>query len=241
MVRCLADDGWAAMALDLCGGPAAVSFPMPTVDDLSAVATPYEHVVTRAVDVRDREALDMAAAEAVDLWGRLDAAVAAAGVITGGSGLWATGEDELDLLWETCAKGVWNTAVAAVPHAGRAGASGLPIRRRGLGGGQPRHVPPRRLQRRQERGRGHGPWTRRGSLGYRHFRRRCLAGRTDTAMLRRTADLYGDADVADLVSHQAIRRPITVEEMAACITVCCSPAGVVLNGGVVHADGGYPA
>jgi NAD(P)-dependent dehydrogenase (short-subunit alcohol dehydrogenase family) len=66
-------------------------------------------------------------------------------------------------------------------------------------------------------------------------------GATDTAMLRQTAALYDDADVADLVEHQKIRRLIEPDEIARCIAFCCSPAGAVLNGGVVHADGGFPA
>jgi len=58
-------------------------------------------------------------------------------------------------------------------------------------------------------------------------------------MLTRTAELYDGASVDDLVSHQLIRRVIEPEEIAATVAFCCSPAGAVLNGTVVHADGGF--
>ena len=66
--------------------------------------------------------------------------------------LWETPPDDLDELLDVDVRGVWNTAAAAVP-AMLAGPdpSRLPVRRRRLGGRQPRAVPPRRLQRGQAR------------------------------------------------------------------------------------------
>ncbi|MFJ8531750.1 mycofactocin-coupled SDR family oxidoreductase [Streptomyces sp. NPDC093591] len=241
VVRRLAEDGCAVLALDWCAGPAAVPYPMPTEDDLKSVAAPYEHVVTRVADVRDRAALKAAADTAVARWGRLDAAVAAAGVVAGGSPLWETAEDELDLLWDIDAKGVWNTAVVAVPRmlagpdpggcrfvavASAAGSHGM------------FHLAAYNAAKHAVVGMVRGLAADLVGTGISAVA--VSPGSTDTAMLRRTAELYDDADVADLVAHQAIRRPITADEMAACVAFCCSPAGVVLNGGVVHADGGYP-
>ena len=58
--------------------------------DLQAVAaTGGDAVVTAQVDVRDQGGLDDAVAAAQDRFGRLDAAVAVAGVVAGGRPLWA--------------------------------------------------------------------------------------------------------------------------------------------------------
>ena len=41
------------------------------------------------------------------------------------------------------------------------------------------------------------------------------------------------------VEHQLLRRPLDPDEIAATVSLCCSPAGAALNGGVVAADGGF--
>ena len=56
-------------------------------------------------------------------------------------------------------------------------------------------------------------------------------------MLAATARIYG-VDKAALAEHQLTRRVITPAEIAAAIAYCCSQAGAVVNGTVVHADGG---
>ncbi|MQY40761.1 hypothetical protein SRB17_87940 [Streptomyces sp. RB17] len=241
-VRHLAEDGYAVLAVDWCAGPAAAPYPMPERAELDAVAAPYPDVEAYVADVRDREAMTGAVATATARWGRLDVAVAAAAVVAGGLPLWETPADELALLWEIDAVGVWNTAAATVPAM--------------LCGPEPSGC--RFVAIASAAGR-HGMFHLAAYNAVKHAvvgTVRGLAadlvgsgvtavavapGATDTAMLRRTADLYDDADTADLVAHQGIRRAITPEEMAACIAFCCSPAGAVLNGSVVHADGGYPS
>ena len=64
-------------------------------------------------------------------------------------------------------------------------------------------------------------------------------GSTRTQMLSQTARLYDDASIEDLVSHQLLGRELEPEEIAETVAFCCSPAGAVLNGSVVHAEGGF--
>jgi NAD(P)-dependent dehydrogenase (short-subunit alcohol dehydrogenase family) len=64
-------------------------------------------------------------------------------------------------------------------------------------------------------------------------------GSTRTDMLQATADLYGVPDPAVFASNQLLRRLLEPDEVAATIAFCCSVEGGVLNGGVVHADGGF--
>jgi NAD(P)-dependent dehydrogenase (short-subunit alcohol dehydrogenase family) len=64
-------------------------------------------------------------------------------------------------------------------------------------------------------------------------------GATRTPMLEATADLYGLPDTDPLVDRQLLQRVLEPDEVAAAIAFCCSREGAVLNGGVVHADGGF--
>jgi len=222
----LVDDGYAVVGVDLHDAP-----PGPTEGD---------RVVHVVGDVRDRAVLDAAVALAVERWGRLDAAVAAAAVIAGGRPLWETPDAELTELLDVDVRGVWNTAAAAVPAM--------------LGGPDPggcRFV---------------AIASAAGSYGLFHLSAYTAAkhavvglvkglsadlvatgvtavavspGSTRTAMLDATAELYGVPDPAVFASNQLLRRVLEPDEVAATIAFCCSVEGGVLNGGVVHADGGF--
>ena len=244
IVRRLADDGYRVIALDWCAGDDGVSspglYPQATKAELESVAAPYDgRVVTHAGDVREPAALDAAVAGAVRLWGRLDVAVAAAAVIAGGRPLWETAPADLDLLWEIDAKGVWNTAAAAMPAM--------------LAGPDPSGC---RFVAIASAAGSHGLF---GLSAYNAAKHavvgivRGLAadlvgtgvtavavspGSTATPMLDQTARLH-DVTTADLAQHQLIRRVIEPAEIAATVALCCSREGAVLNGSVVHADGGF--
>ena len=76
--RRLAAEEYDVLAVDWCAGPDAAPYPMPTPDDLLAVAADSDRITTMVVDVRDPAALEESVAQAVSGWGRLDVAVAAA-------------------------------------------------------------------------------------------------------------------------------------------------------------------
>ena len=120
-VAALVAQGYAVVAVDSCAGegstrPDAVSYPLATREQLEAVgAAGGGAVLTRVADVRDRAAMQDAARLAVAEHGRLDAVVAAAAVMAGGSPLWQTPDDELDALWQVDVRGVWTTAAVTVP------------------------------------------------------------------------------------------------------------------------------
>lgn len=239
----LAADGYDILAVDWCAGPDAGPYPMPTPDDLAAVASDERaggRVATRVADVRDPTAMVDAVAEALDRWGRLDVVVAAAGVVAGGAALWQTPLDELDLLWQVDALGVWHTAAASIPAmldgpdptgcrfvaiASAAGARGLFWL---AGYNAAKHAVIGMVR-----------GLAADLVGTGVTAVAVSPGATDTAMLTATAALYGEMSTESLSAHQLLHRALTPEEIAASVALCCSREGAALNGSVIAADGGF--
>jgi SDR family mycofactocin-dependent oxidoreductase len=240
VVRRLLDRGYVVHALDSCAGSTArTTYPLASRADLDAlVALDPERVLPVVVDVRDAEAMREAAAGVVARSGSLDVVVSGAAVLAGGAPLWETDPEDLRMLWEVDALGVWNTAHATVPHllASRA---------------DPVFV---------------GIASAAGDRGLWHLAAYCMAkhavvgivrglaadlkgtgvtacgvspGSTDTVMLAATAAVYG-VDVAVLAGSQAAGRPLTPDEVAAVVEFACT-AGTVVHGSVLNADGGFDA
>jgi SDR family mycofactocin-dependent oxidoreductase len=112
----LVEDGWSVVATDICADEPAIPYAMGTVAELEAVAAAGgEHVTPVVADVRDQSAMRAAVATAVDLFGRLDAAVAMAGVFAAGDRLWEVSDAEWDAVVDIDLRGVFHTARAAIP------------------------------------------------------------------------------------------------------------------------------
>lgn len=231
----LVADGYRVMALDSCEGP-----PLATRDQLESLRELHDgRVQTRVADVRDRAALQKSVTETVRLWGRLDVAVAGAGVIRGGRPLWETSDEDFDELLAVLTKGVWNTAAVTIPA---------------MLAGQ--HTSGCRFVAVASAAAHHGLYRLAAYTTAKHAvvgivkglaadlegtgitASAVSPGSTDTAMLGSTAALY-DVSADTLVDHQLIRRVIDPAEIAAAIAFCASPAGGVVNGSVLHADGGF--
>lgn len=221
-VRALAAQGYGVVGLDLEPAPES------------------EGVVHLVGDVRDREAQQHAVDTALERWGRLDAAVAAAAVIAGGHPLWEAPDGELSELLDVDVRGVWNTAATAVPAmldgpdpsgcrfvavASAAGTYGL------------HHLAAYSTAKHAVVGLAKGLAADLTATGVTAVA--VSPGSTRTGMLDATADLYGVPDPVVFTSHQLLRRLLDPEEVAATIAFCCSVEGGVLNGSVVHADGGF--
>ncbi len=193
----------------------------------------------RQVDLRDldatREAVDAVAAE----HGGLDVAVACASVIAGGTPLWETDTAVRDGLLAADAATAWNLASAAVPHLLR----------------RPAEARPTVVVLTSAAG-AHGLYGLSAYVVAKHAATgvvRALAadlvgtgvtavgvapGATDSPMLAATARLYGMDDVQPLAEHQAARRPLDPDEVAAVVELAAT-AGTVLHGAVLDADGGF--
>ncbi|GAB4011088.1 mycofactocin-coupled SDR family oxidoreductase [Nocardioides ultimimeridianus] len=197
-------------------------------------------VVTRVADVRDRTALADCVEDARDRWGRLDAVVAAAAVVAGGVPLWDTPDADLQLLWDVDVRGVWNTAAVAVPAmlanpepagcrfvaiASAAGSHGL-YRLAAYNAAKHAVV-------------GLVKGLAADLVGTGVTACAVSPGSTRTPMLRATAALYGMPDVDAFAGNQLLHRILEPAEVAATIAHCAGPDGALLNGSVVHADGGF--
>lgn len=239
----LCADGYHVIALDSCGGdiPSGVDYRLATRDDLDAVAARNSgRVVPVQADVRDASAVAAAAQMAVDRWGRLDAAVAAAAVIVGGLPLWETPEAHVRALVDVDILGVWTTAQACIPLmlagpdpggcrfvavASAAGSRGL---YRLAAYGMAKHAVVGIVR-----------GLAADLVGTGVTAVAVSPGSTDTSMLRATADLYGLDSADAFIASSPIRRVLHPSEIAATIAFCCSLPGVVLNGSVVDASAGF--
>ena len=242
-VDALVERGYAVVAVDGCSGedgPDGVAYPLATQEDLVALGERHaDSLITVVADVRRPSELTSAVGLAVERFGRLDVAVAAAGVMVGGHSQWETPTEHVTTLFDVNTNGVWNTAAAVIPAM--------------LNGPQPsgcRFV---------------AVASAAGERGFFHLSAytaskhavigivRGLAadlvgtgitavavspGSTRTAMLTATSALYS-TEPEDLARHQGLQRLIEPEEIAETIALCCSPAGAVLNGSVIHADGNF--
>ena len=191
-------------------------------------------------DVRDRYVLKGAVDFALARWGRLDVAVAAAAIITGGRPLWETPEEELQELWDVDVRGVWNTAAVAVPamlagpapHGCRFVAVASAAGTYGLF-----HLAGYNAAKHAVVGLVKGLAADLVATGVTAVA--VSPGSTNTPMLDETADLYGISDPVIFSNNQLLRRLLDPDEVAATIAFCCSVEGAALNGSVVHADGGF--
>lgn len=240
----LARSGYVVLAMDACGSrdyrPIGHTVPPPTPEDLFRVAAEAgSHCEPHVVDVANAAAVRSAVDAAVAAHGRLDVVVCAAAVIDGGAPVWETPDKVLRELMDVDVHGVWNTAVAALPHL-IAGPSPHEARfiaiasaagHRGLF-----HLTAYAMAKHAVVGLVRGLQADLVATGVVAIA--VSPGSTDTAMLEATGQLYG-LDPADFAGHHSIRRLLSVDDLAATVEFCCSPAAAALAGSVVHADGGF--
>lgn len=242
-VSALCRQGVHVVAVDSCAGsdrPAGVDYDLAVRADLDSVVSRSPGRVTAHVaDVRRPEELAHVVEDTVARFGRLDVAVAAAGLIAGGQPQWETPSEQLGSLLDVNLAGVWNTATAALPTmlastdpggcrfvavASAAGEHGL-FRLAAYNASKHAVV-------------GLVRGLAADLVGTGVSAVAVSPGSTRTDMLSATAALY-DLDREEFAEQQLIRRLIDPDEIAATIAFCCSPAGGVLNGSVVNADGGF--
>lgn len=243
--RSLAAEGWRLVLVDRCADDPALTYPLATRAELVEVVEACggtDRAEPVVADVRDQDALDAAVERAVDRFGGLDAAVAAAGAITGGRPTWEDDDTAWAAMIGTNLEGVWRLARAAAPalrarpepRHGRfvavasAGASvGLPLlsaytaAKAGVVG----------LVR-----------SLAAELGPDGITANAVApGSTDTSMLTASAEVYGLAAADEFAVHHLIQGLVTPAQVAAMITWLCGPQSAAVTGALLPVDNGMTA
>lgn len=243
-VRRLVGEGCRVVAVDWCPGATGVPgvpYALPERAELDSLVAEHPGWVVGVVsDVRDPRALRQAVAVAIDTWGRLDVAVAAAAIILGGKPLWDTPTEDLDLLWDIDVRGVWNTAAACLPLMLASDSPGE-CRFVAVASAAAEHGLHRLAAYNTAKHAVVGlvKGLAADLVGTGVTASAVSPGSTRTAMLAATAHLYGLAGPEEFARTQIVHRLLEPDEVAAAIAYCCSVAGGVVNGSVLHADGGF--
>ncbi len=242
----LAREGWAVLAVDSCTDDPTLGYRMATQADLTealaaarAAAIGKDRVACIVADVRDAGAMAAAVADAERRWGGLDAAIACAGVVGGGTPHWESSAATERTVLDVNLGGVLNLARAAVPallrrpapRAGRflavasaAATEGLPnlaaycAAKAGVAG---------LIRALAVELAGTGVTANAVS-----------PGSTDTAMLAESARLYDLPGAGEFAAQQCHGRLLTADEIAAVLTFLAGPGSSAMTGAVIPVDGG---
>ncbi|GAA5117292.1 mycofactocin-coupled SDR family oxidoreductase [Haloechinothrix salitolerans] len=222
-VRTLAGAGWRVIAVDRCANDPRVPYPLGSKDQLAALAAEHpDRVVDVVADVGDLPALRDTVTVAEDRFGRLDAAIAAAGIMAGGQPLWETEPEDFDALFDVGVHGVANLARATIPallrrpepRSGRFVALASAAAHRGLyhlaGYTAAKHAVIGLIRALAHDLRGTGITATAVSPGSTH-----------TDMLTETARLYHLNSPHDFAQHQLIGRLLEPDEVAATVVRGC--------------------
>jgi SDR family mycofactocin-dependent oxidoreductase len=239
-VDALVASGWQVVAVDCCADDPALDYPLASAADLEAVGTRHGAAVRTLVgDVRSSSDMAAAVREATSCFGGLQAAVAVAGVVSGGPPLWETGDAQWDVQFEVNVNGVRHLAAAAVPllldapapRQGRfvavASAAGLLGLRRLSAYSASKHAVIGLVRSLAADLAGTGVTSN-----------AVCPGSTRGPLLAASAAVYGLASQEEFASQQLAERLLEPSEPAALIAWLCSAAASGVTGAVLPVDGG---
>ena len=238
--RALAGEGYAVVAVDICAPIDALGYELSSRAELDAVVAdcgPDSIAVT--ADVRSSDDLDAAVRAAVERFGGLDIAVAAAGVMAGGSTAWRADDDVWNVNIDVNLSGVWRTARATVPvmlrrpepRQGRfvaiASAAGM--------GGHPT-ISAYCAAKHGVIGLVRSLASELGQTGV--TANAICPGSTDTGILRASGDVYGLSSVDEFAVHHPIGRILQPAEIARAVVWLADPSAGGVTGASFPVDGG---
>ena len=234
-------DGWQLVLVDICADDPHVPYRLATPDDLASVAAATGQSPTVMADVRDIDGLRAAVDLAEERFGRLDAAVAAAGVVIGGEPAWEMSGESWRTVLDIDLGGVQNLVTAAMPallrHSHGNGRF-VAIASTAATKGMPR-LAAYNAAKAGVVGLIRGLAADLGGSGV--TANAVCPGSTDTDILAASAEVYDLQSSEDFADHQPLGRLLRPEEIAATVAWLCSPAASAITGAAIPVDGGMSA
>jgi SDR family mycofactocin-dependent oxidoreductase len=239
-VDALVADGWNVLAVDRCRDVDGIGYAMATPADLDSVVDRHPGRVLGLVgDARSADDMALAVETAAAQFGRLDAAVACAGVIAGGQPLWELDDDVYEAVVSVnldAVRRLFSAVVPALlerpePRHGRLVAVASAASHVGL-----RHLAAYSAAKHGVIGLVRGLAADLAESGI--TANAICPGSTRTAMLDASAALYDLASVEEFARHQPIGRLLEPAEPAALVAWLCSEAASGVTGAAVAVDGG---
>ncbi len=239
-VDALVNDGYRVVAVDRCRDLADIAYPMATPAELDAVVARHGDAVLGLVgDVRSATDMSLAVDTAARHFGRLDAVVAAAGVIAGGVPLWEMSDAAWDAVWSVNVLGTRRLIEAAIPTMllstersdGRVVAVASAAGQMGL-----RHLAAYSAAKHAVIGMIRGVAMDLAETGI--TANAVCPGSTRTPILDASARIYGLQSAEQFAEQMPIGRLLEANEPAAMIAWLCSPASSAATGAVFAVDGG---
>jgi len=241
VARRLAGDGWSLLLVDACAPQPPADYPMPSPEDLTAVASECASIGAGWVAELVADVGDGAVREAIRqaLGGRTPSAVvAAAGVIHGGPA-WAVPDDAFDLMIRVNLFGVRHLADACIPPMIAAGSGRFVA----IASAAALRAMPRLAAYSAAKS---------AIVGYVRALAADLAGTGVTAnvvcpgstrgpMLEASAAVYDLPGQETFAAQALLRRLLAPDEVAAAVTWLCGPDASALTGAVIPVDAGLTA
>lgn len=242
--RTLVIAGWRVGLIDLPDGATVGTYTRATTEDFAATLRTCDEIggtgtaLGVVADVARRAAVDDAVGALLEQFGRVDAAIACAGMIASGGPAWAEEDEVWDALVMTNLVGVRNLAHATIPHllahpeprTGRFVAVASSAAKLGL----------QRL--------GAYSAAKAGVAGYIRALAADLEGTgiaavavcptsTRTAMLEASAAIYGLESPEAFAAQEARGRLLEPTEVAAFLLLLAGPAGIEFHGATLDVPG----